>query len=125
MADSECKFLLRAADIEAAETSVSHPWNPRSLLIGTHLSGETGLQRTGVSLARMPAGHESFAYHAHHLRNPFDEDLVYLMGGENRKVEVADFPRLDRRMVRLNGEVVVYELSSGSPLEGLSGKAQD
>lgn len=128
---------------------------PRSLLIGTHLSGEGGLQRTGVSLARMPSGRASFTHHAHHreaewiyilagraiaeidgaehevgpgallafptpsvahhLRNPFDEGLVYLMGGENRNVEMADVPRLDRRMVQLNGQVVVYERSSGTP----------
>ena len=31
---------------------------------------------------------------AHHLRNPFEEDLVYLMGGERRDYEIADFPRL-------------------------------
>ena len=31
---------------------------------------------------------------AHHMRNPFDEELVYLMGGENLDVEIADFPRL-------------------------------
>ena len=26
---------------------------------------------------------------AHHLSNPFDEDLVYLMGGETKHVEIA------------------------------------
>jgi uncharacterized cupin superfamily protein len=36
----------------------------------------------------------------HHLKNPSDQDLVYLMGGENRKFEVADFPRLGKRMVK-------------------------
>jgi uncharacterized cupin superfamily protein len=111
---------------------------------------------TGVSRVRVPAGRESFVYHAHHreeewvyilegraiaeiddteyevgpgdflafptpsvahhLRNPFGEDLVYLMGGENRGFEIADFPRLDKRMVRLRDTVEVYELSSGQPL---------
>lgn len=53
MPDStDCKYLLRAADIQAAETAVSRPWNPRSLLVGTHLSGPAGLHRTGSSLAR-------------------------------------------------------------------------
>src|SRR3712207_2384087 len=38
---------------------------------------------------------------AHHLRNPSDQDdLVYLMGGEALDVDVADFPRLGKRMVR-------------------------
>ena len=37
---------------------------------------------------------------AHHLRNTGDEDLVYLMGGENLDVEIAEFPRLGKRMIR-------------------------
>ncbi len=36
----------------------------------------------------------------HNLRNPFDEDLVYLMGGERREFEIADFPRLNKRLIR-------------------------
>jgi uncharacterized cupin superfamily protein len=36
----------------------------------------------------------------HHLRNPFDQELVYPMGGENRQFEVTDFPRLGKRMVK-------------------------
>jgi uncharacterized cupin superfamily protein len=35
----------------------------------------------------------------HHLSNPFDEDLVYLMGGERHPIEVGEFPRLGARMV--------------------------
>ena len=37
---------------------------------------------------------------AHHLRNPYDEELVYLVGGENLDVELSDFPRLGKRMLR-------------------------
>jgi uncharacterized cupin superfamily protein len=33
---------------------------------------------------------------AHHLRNPFDEDLVYLMGGESRDVEIGEFPKINK-----------------------------
>jgi uncharacterized cupin superfamily protein len=35
----------------------------------------------------------------HHLRNPFDTDLVYLMGGENRELEIGEFPRLKKRAI--------------------------
>ena len=35
----------------------------------------------------------------HHLRNPFDADLVYLMGGENREFEIGEFPRLKQRAI--------------------------
>lgn len=37
---------------------------------------------------------------AHHLKNPFDEDLVYLCGGEILDLEVAEFPRHGLRMIR-------------------------
>jgi uncharacterized cupin superfamily protein len=48
---------------------------------------------------------------AHHLRNPHDEDLVYLVGGENLDVEIADFPRLGKRMLRRGQDVEIYETS--------------
>jgi uncharacterized cupin superfamily protein len=52
---------------------------------------------------------------AHHLRNPFEVELVYLMGGEHKECEVADFPKLGRRMVRMREELVIYDLSAGRP----------
>lgn len=52
---------------------------------------------------------------AHHLRNTGDEDLVYLMGGENRDAEVATFPRLGKKMVRLGSEVEIYDLDDARP----------
>ena len=55
----------------------------------------------------------------HHLKNPFDEDLVYLTGGECLDVEVADFPRLRKRMYR-NGpdiEIVDHDAIEGWPTE--------
>ena len=36
---------------------------------------------------------------AHHLTNPYDEDLVYLMGGERSRVEVSSFPRAGKRII--------------------------
>lgn len=47
---------------------------------------------------------------AHHLRNPGPEDLVYLVGGENRENEIADFPKLGKRMVRRGKDVEVVDL---------------
>jgi uncharacterized cupin superfamily protein len=51
----------------------------------------------------------------HHLRNSGDDDLVYLMGGENREVEIADFPKLGRRMVREGSTVHVYDVADARP----------
>jgi uncharacterized cupin superfamily protein len=53
---------------------------------------------------------------AHHLRNPFAQELVYLVGGENRDVEVADFPDLGKRTFRHPKGVEVFELKQGKPL---------
>ena len=38
---------------------------------------------------------------AHSLRNPFESELVYLMGGESRELDVADFPVCWRQKTRL------------------------
>lgn len=155
--DDEFPHLVRAARIQAAEATFSHPWNPRSRITGAHLSRMGGLARTGVSLARLAPGAESFAYHAHHreeewiyilageavaridgreyvlhtgdfvafptpsvahlLANRSAAEVVYLMGGENRDAEVADFPDHDRRMVRVGRTVTVYRLSDGRTIE--------
>jgi uncharacterized cupin superfamily protein len=47
----------------------------------------------------------------HLLRNPGPEDLVYLSGGENREFEIADFPRLGKRMIRRGNQVEVYDVA--------------
>ena len=153
------KRVLKAADIRAQEETFAHPWNPRSSITGTMLARAAGLQRVGVNIARVPAGKESFVYHAHHreeewiyilsgrgvadiegeshevgpgdfigfpasvahhLRNPFDEELVYLMGGEHLDFEIADFPGLGKRMVRRGSQVEIYNLGDGRPMGPLA-----
>jgi uncharacterized cupin superfamily protein len=56
---------------------------------------------------------------AHHLRNPFAEELVYLSGGESRDVEIADFPKHNRRMVRKGNHIDVYTLDDAKPFAPL------
>jgi len=51
----------------------------------------------------------------HNLSNPFDTELVYLMGGESAEHEIADFPKLGKRMVRLGESMEVYNLADGEP----------
>ena len=48
------------------------------------------------------------------MRNPGPDDLVYLCGGENREFEVADFPKLGKRMVRTGKQVEIYDASDGA-----------
>lgn len=52
---------------------------------------------------------------AHLMRNPFDEELVYLSGGERRPLEIADFPRDGKRMVRVGQRVSMHPLE-GEPM---------
>lgn len=52
---------------------------------------------------------------AHHLTNPFDGDLVYLMGGESKHVEIADFPDIGKRMVRRGAEVEMFDTADAKP----------
>ena len=161
MMPADYAYIVRKAAAKAAEGTFSHPWNPKSEITGTQLGKLGGLTRTGVSIARLAPGKESFAYHLHHqeeewiyvlagravalidgteyaletgdfvafptpsvahlMRNPGPDELVYLMGGENKPYEVADFPTLDKRMVKLDGRIVVYKLSDARKLDGAEG----
>ncbi len=47
----------------------------------------------------------------HVMRNTGSEDLVYLVGGESKQLEVADFPRLGKRLIRNGSSVDVFDLS--------------
>ncbi len=80
--------LLRAADIAAAQMTFGHPWDPEaSQISGTMLSRVAGLERTGVSLAKLAPGMQSFVYHAHHV----EEEWVYILSGQGVfRVGVAD-----------------------------------
>jgi uncharacterized cupin superfamily protein len=51
----------------------------------------------------------------HQLRNPYSDDVVYLSGGERAHIDVADFPRLGKRIVRIGQRATVYELDGGEP----------
>jgi len=48
---------------------------------------------------------------AHHLKNVGDEDLVYLVGGENLDIEIAEFPHLGKRMLRRQNGIEIYDLA--------------
>lgn len=54
---------------------------------------------------------------AHHLTNSFGEDLVYLMGGESKQVEIADFPDIGKRMVRRGGEIEIFDTDDAKPFD--------
>jgi uncharacterized cupin superfamily protein len=53
----------------------------------------------------------------HHLRNPFNEDLVYISGGERREMEVADFPRIGKQLVRVGMKASIYDVASAQKID--------
>ena len=53
---------------------------------------------------------------AHQLRNPFDHPVTYLTGGERAEIDVADYPRLGKRLVRIGMKAVVYDLENGTAM---------
>ncbi|MGB3519066.1 MAG: cupin domain-containing protein [Elainellaceae cyanobacterium] len=71
-------FLLRSQAIEESMQTFSHPWNPKSELSGAYLARTAGLKRTGVNIARVPPGKESFVYHAHYQ----EEEWIYIISGQ-------------------------------------------
>ena len=56
---------------------------------------------------------------AHLLRNTGAEDLVYLAGGENREFDVAEFPLLGKRMVRMGEQVDIYDVDDAKTFGAL------
>lgn len=52
----------------------------------------------------------------HHLANPFDIDLVYLMGGESSALDIAHYPRHNRRMVFTQSGIWSFSDSDGEKL---------
>jgi len=59
-----------------------------------------------------PGDFMGFTKHSlpHNMRNPFEEDLVYLMGGTRSAIDVCDYPRIGRRMYREHGIKQYVEL---------------
>lgn len=52
---------------------------------------------------------------AHHLVNSGTEDLIYLMGGESREVEISGFPDLGKIMVRRGEQIDIFDARDAKP----------
>lgn len=74
--------VLRAREIGARQKTFSHPWNPNSEISGVELGAALGLTRTGVSIASLAPGKESFALHAHQR----EEEWIYVLYGQGTAV---------------------------------------
>lgn len=52
----------------------------------------------------------------HQLRNPFNKSLVALLGGERCEIDIADFPRLGKRMFRRGDNMEVYDTADAEEI---------
>lgn len=73
-------------------------------------SGETRTELVAGDFVAFPTPQQP-----HQLHNESDEDVVYLTGGERPEMDVVDFPRNGRRLVRIEDRASVYDLESGEP----------
>ncbi|WP_198670242.1 cupin domain-containing protein [Dyella sp. C9] len=70
--------LLKAADIEAMEATVSvHTLNPNGVRHRKSLGDATGLSQIGVHHITLMPGHDSSEYHRHR----YEEECVYVLSG--------------------------------------------
>jgi uncharacterized cupin superfamily protein len=95
--------LVRIESGRDSTTFHTHHFDEEFLYV---LSGR-GVARIGDEEHEIgPGDFMAFRQHSlpHSLNNPFDEDLVYLMGGTRCEVDVCDYPELQRRQYRLKGE---------------------
>jgi hypothetical protein len=53
------------------------------------------------------------------LKNPFDQHLVYLMGGENREIELPISRGLGKRMLRNGDKIEIYQVADAKPFGAL------
>jgi uncharacterized cupin superfamily protein len=88
MSAAPAKVLWRSEEIAARGKRFKQRLNPNSEFIGATLSRMAGMSRAHVTLARLPAGRDSFAYHAHML----EEEWVYIISGRG-VAEIDDEPR--------------------------------
>lgn len=53
---------------------------------------------------------------AHHLVNPYGEDLVYLMGGERSGLDIGTFPEIGKRIVFTGREILLVDEAAARQL---------
>ena len=80
----EKDYIIRAERAEEFKDSVTHPWNPESVVAGTHLSRLVGLQRLRVTVIRVRPGSEASVYHTHQV----EEEWFYVLTGKG-VIEIA------------------------------------
>lgn len=83
------------------------------------LSGR-GIAEIGTKKTRIGAG-DFMGFVAgslpHAMRNPYRIDLVYLVGGNRWPLDVCDYPRINKRRYRMDGENVYLDIAALKPVK--------
>jgi uncharacterized cupin superfamily protein len=118
------KVLWKADEIRQRAHAYEQRLNPSSTFLGTGLSRLAGLQRAHVSLARIPPGKDSFAYHAHMV----EEEWLYVVSGQGiaeidgieQEVGPGDFmgfatPSVPHLLKNRSADELVYLMGGENP----------
>lgn len=101
------RLSLSLARIPPGKESFIHHWHMRDEEFVYVLSGR-GRAEIGDRVVEVGPG-DFMGFTApsvgHHLTNPYDEDLVYLMGGEHSGFDIGVFPTVGKRMLFAGDEI--------------------
>ena len=76
--DDDQVHIVRAEKAFEFKDTVSHPWNPETIVPGTQLDRLVGLQRCRMNVVRIPAGGQASVYHSHRC----EEEWIYVLQGQ-------------------------------------------
>jgi uncharacterized cupin superfamily protein len=70
--------IIRAEKAFEFKHTISHPWNPDTIVPGTQLDRMVALERTRINVVRVPAGGEASVFHSHQI----EEEWMYILQGQ-------------------------------------------
>lgn len=53
----------------------------------------------------------------HAMKNPYKKNLLYLVGGNRCPLDVCDYPRINKRRYRMNGDNVYVDIAALKPVK--------
>jgi uncharacterized cupin superfamily protein len=75
---SEKIHIIRAEKAFEFKHTISHPWNPDTIVPGTQLDRMVGFERTRINVVRIPAEGEASVFHCHQT----EEEWIYILQGQ-------------------------------------------
>jgi uncharacterized cupin superfamily protein len=75
---SEKIHIIRAEKAFEFKHTISHPWNPDTIVPSTQLDRMVGFERTRINVVRIPAEGEASVFHCHQT----EEEWIYILQGQ-------------------------------------------